>query len=175
MLDLFQSAVNVGFFVGSVGIGYIADRWVPQALKALEFTCPCWNTTLSHSDRLQRPGPPLVVLTISDLFFCMDKHGRCCYFLVRWVIEGCFSIRPQVSLGALPRSLEYKGRLIGGLIPFGVPSRSLRTSELSLLFLPLILPEPEQTRPPAVLTLAHGIAGFLNWGPEARCNYKYGT
>ncbi|XP_019605297.2 solute carrier family 22 member 2 isoform X1 [Rhinolophus sinicus] len=25
MLDLFQSAVNVGFFIGSVGIGYIAD------------------------------------------------------------------------------------------------------------------------------------------------------
>ncbi|XP_058591813.1 solute carrier family 22 member 2 isoform X1 [Neofelis nebulosa] len=27
MLDLFQSAVNVGFFIGSVGIGYIADRF----------------------------------------------------------------------------------------------------------------------------------------------------
>ncbi|XP_046305336.1 solute carrier family 22 member 2 [Marmota monax] len=27
MLDLFQSAVNVGFFVGSVGIGYLADRF----------------------------------------------------------------------------------------------------------------------------------------------------
>uniref|UniRef100_G3T779 Solute carrier family 22 member 2 n=1 Tax=Loxodonta africana TaxID=9785 RepID=G3T779_LOXAF len=27
MLDLFQSAVNVGFFVGSMGIGYIADRF----------------------------------------------------------------------------------------------------------------------------------------------------
>ncbi|KAF6365326.1 solute carrier family 22 member 2 [Rhinolophus ferrumequinum] len=27
MLDLFQSAVNVGFFVGSVSIGYIADRF----------------------------------------------------------------------------------------------------------------------------------------------------
>ncbi|XP_037673570.1 solute carrier family 22 member 2-like [Choloepus didactylus] len=25
-LDLFQSGVNVGFFIGSVGIGYIADR-----------------------------------------------------------------------------------------------------------------------------------------------------
>nr|XP_027795367.1 solute carrier family 22 member 2 isoform X2 [Marmota flaviventris] len=27
MLDLFQSAVNVGFFVGSMGIGYLADRF----------------------------------------------------------------------------------------------------------------------------------------------------
>ncbi|MBV96847.1 Solute carrier family 22 member 2, partial [Eschrichtius robustus] len=27
MLDLFQSAVNVGFFIGSVGIGYTADRF----------------------------------------------------------------------------------------------------------------------------------------------------
>ncbi|XP_006868530.1 PREDICTED: solute carrier family 22 member 2 [Chrysochloris asiatica] len=27
MLDLFQSAVNVGFFIGSMGIGYIADRF----------------------------------------------------------------------------------------------------------------------------------------------------
>uniref|UniRef100_A0A8D1JU01 Solute carrier family 22 member 2 n=1 Tax=Sus scrofa TaxID=9823 RepID=A0A8D1JU01_PIG len=27
LLDLFQSAVNVGFFIGSVGIGYIADRF----------------------------------------------------------------------------------------------------------------------------------------------------
>ncbi|XP_061063287.1 solute carrier family 22 member 2 isoform X2 [Eubalaena glacialis] len=27
MLDLFQSAVNVGFFIGSVGIGYLADRF----------------------------------------------------------------------------------------------------------------------------------------------------
>ncbi|XP_047414690.1 solute carrier family 22 member 2 [Sciurus carolinensis] len=27
MLDFFQSAVNVGFFVGSVGIGYLADRF----------------------------------------------------------------------------------------------------------------------------------------------------
>uniref|UniRef100_A0A8C9A5A9 Major facilitator superfamily (MFS) profile domain-containing protein n=1 Tax=Prolemur simus TaxID=1328070 RepID=A0A8C9A5A9_PROSS len=27
MLDLFQSSVNVGFFVGSVGIGYVADRF----------------------------------------------------------------------------------------------------------------------------------------------------
>ncbi|XP_008592221.1 PREDICTED: solute carrier family 22 member 2 [Galeopterus variegatus] len=27
MLDLFQSAVNVGFFIGSVSIGYIADRF----------------------------------------------------------------------------------------------------------------------------------------------------
>ncbi|XP_066104331.1 solute carrier family 22 member 2 isoform X2 [Saccopteryx bilineata] len=27
MLDLFQSAVNTGFFIGSVGIGYIADRF----------------------------------------------------------------------------------------------------------------------------------------------------
>ncbi|XP_016066751.1 PREDICTED: solute carrier family 22 member 2 [Miniopterus natalensis] len=26
MLDLFQSAVNMGFFIGSVGIGYLADR-----------------------------------------------------------------------------------------------------------------------------------------------------
>lgn len=26
MLDLFQSAVNIGFFIGSVGIGYLADR-----------------------------------------------------------------------------------------------------------------------------------------------------
>ncbi|KAM9233297.1 solute carrier family 22 member 2 [Dugong dugon] len=27
MLDLFQSAVNVGFFIGSMGIGYVADRF----------------------------------------------------------------------------------------------------------------------------------------------------
>ncbi|XP_010629348.1 solute carrier family 22 member 2 [Fukomys damarensis] len=27
MLDLFQSAVNVGFFIGAVGIGYLADRF----------------------------------------------------------------------------------------------------------------------------------------------------
>ncbi|XP_024408001.2 solute carrier family 22 member 2 [Desmodus rotundus] len=27
MLDLFQSAVNAGFFIGAVGIGYIADRF----------------------------------------------------------------------------------------------------------------------------------------------------
>ncbi|KAM8787999.1 solute carrier family 22 member 2 isoform 2-T2 [Rhynchonycteris naso] len=27
MLDLFQSAVNIGFFIGSVGIGYLADRF----------------------------------------------------------------------------------------------------------------------------------------------------
>ena len=27
-VDLFQSCVNVGFFVGSMGIGYIADRYV---------------------------------------------------------------------------------------------------------------------------------------------------
>ncbi|XP_045661440.1 solute carrier family 22 member 2 isoform X2 [Ursus americanus] len=27
MLDLFQSAVNVGFFIGSMGIGYLADRF----------------------------------------------------------------------------------------------------------------------------------------------------
>ncbi|XP_062954046.1 solute carrier family 22 member 2 [Cynocephalus volans] len=27
MLDLFQSAVNVGFFIGSVSIGYVADRF----------------------------------------------------------------------------------------------------------------------------------------------------
>ncbi|XP_012615136.1 solute carrier family 22 member 2 [Microcebus murinus] len=27
MLDLFQSSVNMGFFIGSVGIGYIADRF----------------------------------------------------------------------------------------------------------------------------------------------------
>lgn len=26
-VDLFQSCVNVGFFLGSVGIGYIADRY----------------------------------------------------------------------------------------------------------------------------------------------------
>lgn len=26
MLDLFQSLVNVGFFIGAVGIGYLADR-----------------------------------------------------------------------------------------------------------------------------------------------------
>lgn len=30
MLDLFQSAVNVGFFVGSVAVGYIADRFGRQ-------------------------------------------------------------------------------------------------------------------------------------------------
>lgn len=40
MLDLFQSAVNLGFFIGSVGIGYTADRWVPRFPKALGFTCP---------------------------------------------------------------------------------------------------------------------------------------
>ncbi|XP_003792437.1 solute carrier family 22 member 2 [Otolemur garnettii] len=27
MLDLFQSSVNIGFFIGSMGIGYIADRF----------------------------------------------------------------------------------------------------------------------------------------------------
>lgn len=27
-LDLFQSCVNVGFFLGSLGVGYIADRYV---------------------------------------------------------------------------------------------------------------------------------------------------
>lgn len=46
MLDLFQSAVNLGFFIGSVGIGYTADRWVPWLLKALGFTCPWLNAIL---------------------------------------------------------------------------------------------------------------------------------
>lgn len=27
-VDLFQSCVNVGFFLGSLGVGYIADRYV---------------------------------------------------------------------------------------------------------------------------------------------------
>lgn len=27
-VDLFQSCVNVGFFIGSVYVGYIADRYV---------------------------------------------------------------------------------------------------------------------------------------------------
>lgn len=26
-VDLFQSCVNLGFFLGSVGVGYIADRY----------------------------------------------------------------------------------------------------------------------------------------------------
>lgn len=40
MLDLFQSAVNAGFFLGAVGIGYVADRWVPRP-------------------RLERPAPQI--------------------------------------------------------------------------------------------------------------------
>ena len=27
-VDLFQSCVNLGFFLGSLGVGYIADRYV---------------------------------------------------------------------------------------------------------------------------------------------------
>ncbi|XP_045150385.1 solute carrier family 22 member 2 isoform X3 [Echinops telfairi] len=35
MLDLVQSAVNVGFFIGSMGIGYIADRCLPESPRWL--------------------------------------------------------------------------------------------------------------------------------------------
>nr|XP_055167939.1 solute carrier family 22 member 2 isoform X3 [Nyctereutes procyonoides] len=41
MLDLFQSAVNVGFFIGSVGIGYLADR------SSVDSPCGC--PCLAHS------------------------------------------------------------------------------------------------------------------------------
>ncbi|XP_024603676.1 solute carrier family 22 member 1 isoform X2 [Neophocaena asiaeorientalis asiaeorientalis] len=34
-VDLFQSCVNVGFFLGSLGAGYIADRFVPESPRWL--------------------------------------------------------------------------------------------------------------------------------------------
>lgn len=34
-VDLFQSCVNLGFFLGSLGIGYIADRYV-TALPSMQ-------------------------------------------------------------------------------------------------------------------------------------------
>lgn len=36
-VDLFQSCVNLGFFLGSLGVGYIADRYV----KAHQTTRSC--------------------------------------------------------------------------------------------------------------------------------------
>ncbi|XP_010839195.1 PREDICTED: solute carrier family 22 member 1 isoform X3 [Bison bison bison] len=34
-VDLFQSCVNLGFFLGSLGVGYIADRFVPESPRWL--------------------------------------------------------------------------------------------------------------------------------------------
>ncbi|KAL8185992.1 UNVERIFIED_CONTAM: hypothetical protein K2H54_061255 [Gekko kuhli] len=42
-LDLFQSCVNVGFFIGSISIGYMADRCLPES--------PRWLIAQKESDK----------------------------------------------------------------------------------------------------------------------------
>lgn len=60
-VDLFQSCVNLGFFLGSLGVGYIADRsWYLKLSAVLEISSEayracsgrtCWPRRCSRNDR----------------------------------------------------------------------------------------------------------------------------
>jgi len=63
-LDLFQSSVNVGFFIGSVIIGYMADRYVMhiQAWDELFLPVLCFlNVTDQHSQLKGEINAPKLV------------------------------------------------------------------------------------------------------------------
>lgn len=111
MLDLVQAAVNMGFFVGSMGIGYIADRWVPRAPKHLGSDVPPGNQA-SHSPQTTNaclaalPGP-------SQVSSARDKPDPCVTPVLR-ALEGGLSRWQWFCPGAMQEP-RVGGRVMDGL------------------------------------------------------------
>ncbi|KAL8185994.1 UNVERIFIED_CONTAM: hypothetical protein K2H54_061261 [Gekko kuhli] len=51
-LDVFQACVNAGFFLGSVSVGYIADRFGRKTSLLITSLPVCWITEMRAEENI---------------------------------------------------------------------------------------------------------------------------